>query len=151
MQRPDGNASFEGARLVCASETGHEYLDGTFLLSSLLVSVAKGDGSISQPETARMLDLILAQSGTRHAKAMEMLTSAVMQLANDPDLPVKLQQIAKNLSREEKDAVFSGVIEIAMVDDQLDPGEIRSIDFAGHILGLSQDRIHAELRAITNP
>jgi uncharacterized tellurite resistance protein B-like protein len=149
MPRSDVHAEFDGTRLILDPETGRESCDATFLIASLLVCVARGDGSISQQETARMLDTMLSRPGVGHPEAMHHLTSAVMKLADDRELPLRLQQIAEKLTPAEKDAVFAMVLDIAMADGRLDPGETRSIDFAGQILGLSQDRIHAGLRGIT--
>ena len=148
MDRMSTEAQFQGARLVFGSGSERQSLDAAFLISSLLVSVAKGDGSISDVETARMLDAINSRLGTGNAEALRHLSSAVMSLANDDDIVLRLTRISHGLCREEREAIFSMVLEIALADGILDPGEAISINLAGQILGFSQDRIYSELRSI---
>ena len=141
---------FEGAKLLYEEDGKTTACDATFLISTLLVFVAKGDGEISDVETGRMLDILTTRLGTGNAQALENLSSAIMTLANDKDIALKLRKIGQDLSREETERVFDLMLDIAIVDDQLDSGEVEAVKFAGQILGLSQDRIHSSLRAIAN-
>ena len=135
-------------RLVFQSGAESHSLDATLLISSLLVYTAKGDGYISQVETDRMLELLSSQLDISNGEAMQHLSSAVMSLANDKEVAVKLRHIGEGLSREEKLAVLSMVLDIAMADDELDDGEVKAVAFAGRILGIDQDKVYAELRAL---
>ena len=92
--------------------------------------------------------MLTSYLGEGNAEAMQQLSSAAMTLANDKDIAFKLREIALGLSEDEKDRVFNLVLDVAMVDDILDSGEIQAIKFAGQILGLSQDQIHSALRAL---
>ncbi len=139
---------FEGANLVYEADGETTACDATFLISTLLVFVAKGDGEISEIETGKMLDILTSRFGTGNAQALENLSAAIMTLANDKDIALRLRKIGQDLSQEETERVFDLMLDIAIVDDELDTGEVEAVKFAGQILGLSQDRIHASLRAI---
>jgi uncharacterized tellurite resistance protein B-like protein len=148
MDSMSSQAQFQGAHLVFGSGRDRQAWDAAFLISSLLVSVAKGDGSISDVETTRMLDIVSSRVGTGNAEALRHLSSAVMSLANDEDIVLRLTHISEGLSGDEREAIFCMVLEIALADGILDPGEAVSINLAGQILGFSQDRIYSELRSI---
>ena len=95
-----------------------------------------------------MLDILASKLGTGNAEALQHLSTAVMTLADDKDIALKLRQIGKELSPAETENVFEMMLEIAMADEELDSGEAEAVKFAGQILGLSQDRIYSSLRAL---
>lgn len=142
------NTHFDGANLVFEEAGEASSCDATFLLSNLLVFVAKGDGAISELETDKMLDILASQYGKGNATALQHLSSAVMNLANDKDIALKLRKIGQGLSLAETEQVFNLMLEIAVIDDDLAEGEAEAVKFAGQILGLSQDRIYSGLRAV---
>jgi uncharacterized tellurite resistance protein B-like protein len=144
------NTRIEGTTLLYQENGQTTSCDATFLISTLLVFVAKGDGDISQIETGKMLDILTSRLGRGNAQAMESLSTAIMTLANDRDIALKLRKIGRDLSPEETERVFELMLEVATIDDDLDSGEVEAVKFAGQILGLSQDRIHSALRALAN-
>ncbi len=150
-QGPLTRAHLEGSRLAFKSGAATSGVDATALIAALLVVAAKGDGSISQSETAEMLEIMSSRLETGNAKAMEHLSSAVMNFANEKDLAVRLRGIAQGLSEDEKATVFSMVLDLAGVDGEIHPGEVEAAALAGQILGLSQDAIYSELRELVKP
>ena len=97
-----------------------------------------------------MIELLASRFDTRSSEALERITSAIMALANDVDIAKTLRNISRGLSTVEKQEIFTMMLEVAVVDDILDPGEVEAIKFAGQILGLSQNTIHSELRSISS-
>ena len=140
---------FEGAQLVFDVDWIPETLDARELISRLLVLVAKGDGSISSVETNRMIDALSSSCHIRSAQVLEQLSAAIM-TAVDADNVVYLRQISEGLSLAEKSEIFSMAIDVAMVDDYMDPGELQALDLVGQILGLSQDAIFSRLRKVNS-
>lgn len=138
---------FEGAQLIIGAQDKAESYDARFLISTLLVYVAKGDGSISDLESNKMIELLSSKMDIRSAEALDHLSSAILALSNDEDIGKTLQEISHGLSAAEKGEVFAMMLEVMAVDADLDPGEINAITLAGQILGLSQDTIHSELRS----
>lgn len=138
---------FEGAQLILGDGKRAEVYDARFLISTLLVYVAKGDGNISVLESEKMIDMLSSKFDTRNSEALARLSSAIMALSDDADVVQKLQKISRGLSADEKDEVFAMLLEIALADEDLDSGEIKAIQLAGQILGLSQDAVHSALRS----
>jgi uncharacterized tellurite resistance protein B-like protein len=139
---------FEGAQLVVGADGKAESYDARFLISTLLVFVAKGDGDISELESNKMIDLLSSKMAIRSAEALGYLSSAIMSLSNDEDIVKTLQEIGHGLSAAEKDEVFMMMLDVMVVDEKPEPGEIAAITLAGQILGLSEDVIHSRLRSI---
>ena len=138
---------FEGAQLILGAGEQAEVYDARFLISTLLVYVAKGDGNISDLESDTMIDMLSSKFNTRNSEALARLSSAILALVNDADVVQKLQKISRGLSAAEKDEVFAMLLEVALADEDLDSGEIKAIQLAGQILGLSQDAVHSALRS----
>jgi uncharacterized tellurite resistance protein B-like protein len=138
----------EGAQLIMAAQDNAESYDARFLISTLLVYVAKGDGAISELESNAMLELLSSKMNIRSADALEYLSRAIMALSNDVDIVRTLRHISEGLSAAERDEVFAMLLDVMTVDEDRDPGEVNAITMAGEILGFSQDAIHSRLRAI---
>lgn len=138
---------FEGAQLIIGTNEKAESYDARFLISILLVFVAKGDGEISELESNKMIDLLSSKMAIRSADSLGYLSSAIMSLSNDKDIVKTLQQISHGLSAAEKDDVFTMMLDVMAVDAKLETGEIAAITMAGQILGFSEDVIHSRLRS----
>jgi uncharacterized tellurite resistance protein B-like protein len=139
---------FEGGQLIRGAQDNAESYDARFLISTLLVYVAKGDGAISDQESNAMLELLSSKMKIRSAQALEYLSRAIMALSNDVDIVRTLRRISEGLSAAERDEVFTMLLDVMTVDHDRDPGEVNAITMAGEILGFSQDAIHSRLRAI---
>ena len=150
MDNSSENDQFDGSKFITNTNSGNVSLDVTFLIASLLVYAAKGDGSISQPETDKMIETLCTRLGVGNAEAMDQLSTAVMHLADEGNLTLKLQQLTTGLSQDERESMLAMILEIVMVDGELDLGEYQVVVHTGQILGLSQDKVHSELRSITN-
>jgi uncharacterized tellurite resistance protein B-like protein len=147
MDSAADQSRFEGTKLICGEGDEAEVYDARFLISTLLIFVAKGDGNISNLESDKMIGLLSSKFDTRSAEALERLSTAIMALVNDADVVQKMQKISQGLSADEKSEVFAMLLELALADEDLDPGEIKAIEQAGQILGLSQDAVHTALRS----
>jgi uncharacterized tellurite resistance protein B-like protein len=149
MNETTGQPRFEGTRLVLGAQDTPETYDARYLISTLLVYVAKSDGHISTSESNRMIDLLSAQLKIRGAEALQRLTSAIMALSNDSDIAARLEEIGRGLSAEEKSEVLGMMMEVISVDEDRQSSEIDAITRAGQILGLSLDAVVRYPRRIT--
>ena len=77
----------EGTRLIVESERQNvESYDSQFLVAALLIFIARGSGRIEPEETAKMLDLIQEHFQLAGAETLELLTRAMSELAEKPEL-----------------------------------------------------------------
>jgi uncharacterized tellurite resistance protein B-like protein len=147
MEDSHDGARFEGAQFVLGQQEGAPAYDAKFLISILLVYVAKGDGHIDSVETDRMIDIITTRFDSSGAEAMGLLSDAVRIFTDGGDLVEKLNEISQGLSEAERSDIFDMLFEVIMADGEFADGEARTVEAAGNILGLSQDAIHARIRA----
>ena len=77
---------FEGAQLVVGEDKEATVYDAKFLISILLVYVAKGDGEIDSSETDRMIDILTKRFDSSGAEAMRLLSNAVRTFTDGGDL-----------------------------------------------------------------
>jgi len=129
-----------------AGEQSERY-DSRFLLSALLVFVAKGDGSISNIESQKLVELLSSRFGIRNSEALGHLSKAVMALTDDGGVTATLRNFSQRMSIEEKRDVFTMMLEIAAADGNQEAAEIDAIDEAAKIMAIPQDAIHAAYQA----
>ena len=137
---------FKGAELLVGEAGDATAYDAKFLISVLLVYVAKGDGKIDRVETDRMIDIISTRFDATGAEAMDLLTAAVRMFTDGGNLVEKLRDISRGLSEQECRDIFDMLLEVITADGALADGEVRTAEFAGKLLGLSLDVIHAGIR-----
>ena len=124
-----------------AGEQSERY-DSRFLLSALLVFVAKGDGNISNIESQKLVELLSSRFGIRNSEALDHLSKAVMALTDDGGVTATLRNFSQRMSIEEKRDVFTMMLEIAAADGKQEAAEIDAIDEAAKIMAIPQDAIH---------
>lgn len=149
MTDPIDDARFEGSNLIVGLREQAESYDARYLISTLLVYVAKSDGEISEQESHRMIELLSTQMKMPGPEALERLRGAIMALSDDVDMVARLKEIALGLSDEQKFEVLWMMLDVMAVDESLEPSEMDAVTLGGQILGLSLDTIHSQLRAIT--
>ena len=147
MKEKHSEHSFEGAKLVVVQEGGKSVYDTKFLISILLLYVAKGDGEIDPSETDRMIEIIINHFDSSSAEAMGLLSDAVRAFSDGEDLVERLRDISRGLNQEESKHIFNLLVQVVLADGEVTDGEVRTAHFAGKILGLSQGEISAALHS----
>ena len=150
MKYTQDDARFEGLSLVVGTEGKAESYDARLLIPTLLVYVAKSDGEISELESNRMVDLLSTRMSIRSGEALERLRAAIMALADEKDIVIRLQEVARGLSKEQKFEVLWMMMDVMAVDKNLQRSEMEAVTLAGQVLGLTLDTIHAQLRAVSS-
>ncbi|MCX2978530.1 TerB family tellurite resistance protein [Candidatus Marimicrobium litorale] len=143
MEKENGEHSFEGAKFVVGQEDGKTIYDKKFLVSTLLLYVAKGDGEIGPSETDRMINIITNHFDSNSAEAMGLLSDAVRDFSDEEDVVERLRGISRSLDQKERKEIFNMLVKVILADGNVADGELRTAQFAGEILGLSQDAIQA--------
>jgi len=133
---------FDGDQLIIETSNDTEVYDSRFLVAALLVSVAKGDGRISESETDRMLQLVSDHFHVRSAESLEVLTQAMTQLAENPDLSSILRQLSSVMSMQEKQDVAVMMLKVVAADGRKDAEEMEAFGAAAEILGIDPESMH---------
>lgn len=136
------DARFEDNELVIETQSTTEVYDAKYLVAALLVFVAKGDGVISSDESAEMLALVGAHFNLPSADSLEVLTRAIRDLAENPDLKSLLSELSKILNVQEKEDIALMMLKVVAVDGRRDAEEMEHVGIAAEIIGIPPDVMH---------
>jgi hypothetical protein len=76
----------EGTTLIVETEDGEESYDSKFLVAAMLIFIARGSGTIEPEESAKMIDLIEEHFQMEGAESLELLTRAMTEMIDKPEL-----------------------------------------------------------------
>lgn len=130
---------FEGNKLVVETGTETEEFEAEFLVAVLLFSIASSDGEISPIEIEKMLQLVADHFELGNSESIEILSSAVESLADNPDLTVILKDLASNLTSSQKEDVAVMMYEVVAADSREDEKELDALAAAAEKIGISPD------------
>jgi len=133
---------FEGDALVIETQSATEVYDAKYLVAALLVFVAKGDGNISEPETAQMIDLVNEHFGLASSESLELLTNAMEDIADNPDFEGLLREMSKLLNLAEKEEVALMMLKVAAANGRKDAEEMETLRTAADIIDIPPDVLH---------
>jgi len=134
---------FEGSTLVIETSSGPETYDSQFLVAALLVFVAKGDGDISEKETERMLQLVEEHFHLQSSESLALLTRAMADLAENPDLNSLLRELSHILTPEEKEDIAVMLLKVVAADGDRDGDEMEMLNIASEVIEISADARHS--------
>lgn len=133
---------FEGDALIIETQGAEEVYDAKYLVSSLLVFVAKGDGKISEPETAEMIQLVSEHFGLPSSQSLELLTNAMEDIAENPDFESLLRDLSRLLSVQEKEEVALMMLRVVAANGRKDAEEMGQLRRAAEIIDIPPETLH---------
>ena len=132
----------EGDELIIETVTGTETYDAKYLVAVLLVYVAKGDGVISGNETQQMLALIEEQFNIPSSESLALLTRAIADISDNPDMNNLLSEISLVLSAQEKEDIALMLLKIVAANGRKDAEEMEKLSNAAEIINIPADVMH---------
>jgi uncharacterized tellurite resistance protein B-like protein len=132
----------DGDELVIETQNETETYDTKYLVAALLVFVAKGDGRISESETQEMMALMEEHYQTPSAESLGLLTRAITDMAENPDLNSLLGEISAMLSVAEKEDIAVMLLRLVAADGRKNTEEMEKLRVAGEIMGIPDDAMH---------
>jgi uncharacterized tellurite resistance protein B-like protein len=141
---------FEGNKLVVETGTETEEFEAEFLVAVLLFSIASSDGEISPIEIEKMLQLVADHFELGNSESIEILSSAVESLADNPDLTVILKDLASNLTSSQKEDVAVMMYEVVAADSREDEKELNALAAAAEKIGISPDLLETARQRFTS-
>lgn len=128
--------------LIIETQSGTETYDSKYLVAALLVFVAKGDGTISGMETQQMLALIEEHYHMPSAESLALLTRAITDIAENPDMNSLLGDLSSVLSLDEKEDIAFMLLKVAAADGRKDAEEMEKLSVAAEIINIPADVMH---------
>ena len=132
----------EGTTLVVETGDVRETYDSQFLVAALLIFVARGSGTIEPEETAKMLDLIQGHFQLQGAESLELLTRAMGELAEKPELGVLLAELGRSLSDDDKEDIAVMALKVIAADGRREVAEMEKFNQAVEAVGVSPEIVH---------
>ena len=140
------SSRFEGMQFVVESEKEAKVYELEYLVALMLVAVARSDGHIDEKETAKMLLLVGEYFHLRSSTSLELLTRAVKNLAEDPDLTQLLRGWSSVLTADDKEDIALMMLKIVAADGKRDAEEMAMLHRAAEIIDVSPESLHIAFR-----
>ena len=135
-------STLDGNVLVVETKDGPKTYDSKFLVAALLVYVARGSGQIEPEESAKMIELIQEHFKLQGAESLELLTRAMTEMAEKPDLAQSLTELARTLSDEEKEDIALMALKVVAADGAVEVAEMEQFNTAVAGADISPEIVH---------
>ena len=132
----------EGTTLIIETKEGTETYDSQFLVAALLIFIAQGSGSIEPEESAKMIDLIEDHFQLQGAESLELLTRAMTELAEKPELRQILAGLGRSLSNADKEDIAVMALKVIAADGRRQVAEMEKFNQAVEAIGISPEIVH---------
>ncbi len=132
----------EGTMLVVETKEGTETYDSQFLVAAMLIFVAQGSGSIEPEESAKMIDLIEEHFRLQGAESLELLTRAISEMAEKPELRQSLVDLAPTLSDADKEDIAVMALKVMAANGRRQVAEMEKFNEAVEAIGISPEIVH---------
>jgi uncharacterized tellurite resistance protein B-like protein len=136
------SSRLEGTSLVIETDNGTETYDSRFLVASLLVFIARGSGTIEPEETAKMLELIQSHFHLQGAESLELLTRAMSELAEKPELGNLLTELGQSLADTDKEDIAVMALKVIAADGRRQVAEMEKFNLVVEAVGMPADVVH---------
>lgn len=132
----------DGKTLIVETDDSSETYDSQFLVAALLIFVARGNGSIAPEESAQMLDLIQTHFQLQGAESLQLLTRAMTELAEKPELGELLAELGRSLSDADKEDIAVMALKVIAADGRREVAEMEKFNQAVEAIGISPEIVH---------
>ncbi len=132
----------EGTKLIVETANGVEEYDAKFLVAALLVYIARGSGQIEPEESAQMIELIEGHFRLQSAQSLELITRAMTEMTEKPELAEILIELATTLSDSEKEAIALMALKVVAADGHRHFEEMEQFNRAMEALQISPEIVH---------
>ncbi len=132
----------EDGKLIVETAAGTEEYGSQFLVAALLVYIARTGGEIAPAESARMIDLIEEHFQLQGAESLELITSAMNETVDKPELGLLLTNLAPSLAEAEKEDIAVMALKVVAADGRREFAEMEQFNRAMEAAGVSPETVH---------
>lgn len=132
----------EGTQLIVETSQGTTMYDSRFLVAALLIFIARGSGTIEPEESAKMIDLIEEHFQMEGSESLELLTRAMSEMTDNPELGQALVDLAPTLSDQDKEDIAVMALKVIAADGRRSVSEMEKFSEAVEALEISPDAVH---------
>lgn len=136
------NSRLEGTKLIVETAEGVEEYDSKFLVAALLIYVARGSGQIEPEESAQIIELIEERFHMQGAESLELITRAMTEMIEKPELGSLLTDLAPTLSDTDKEDMALMALKVIAADGRREFAEMEQFNRAMEAAGISPEIVH---------
>jgi uncharacterized tellurite resistance protein B-like protein len=136
------SSRLEGTRLIIETSAGEVEYDSKFLVAALLVYIARGSGQIEPEESAQIIELIEDHFQLQSSESLELITRAMTEMMDKPELGSLLTSLAPGLSDSDKEDIALMSLKVVAADGHRHFAEMEQFDRAMEALGISPEIVH---------
>ena len=135
------SSKLDGKTLIIETSEGTKSYDTKSVVAGLLVFVARGSGQIEE-ESAKIVALIQDYFCMQGSEALELITTVMSDLADNPALAEPLVDLGVSLSDGDKEDIALMGLKVIAADGHRDAAEMEQFNFAMGALGISPEVVH---------
>ncbi len=135
-------SKLRGKELVVETKFGIRVYDYRFFAAALLIFVSRGSGTIEPEESAAMIELIREHFGLEGAESLDLLTRAMTEMAEDPELGGELAKLGQTLAEAEKEDIAVMALKVIAADGKREFEEMQQFNLALEAIGATPETIH---------
>lgn len=132
----------EGTKLIVETEDGTKTYDSKFLVAAMLIFIARGSGTIEPEESAKMIDLIEERFQMESSESLELLTRAMSEMAENPELGQALVDLAPTLTEQDKEDIAVMALKVIAADGRRQVAEMEKFNEAVEAIGITPETVH---------
>ncbi len=132
----------EGTKLIVETAEGVEEYDSKFLVAALLIYIARGSGQIEPEESAQIIELIEERFHMQGAESLELITRAMTEMIEKPELGPLLTDLAPTLSDTDKEDMALMALKVIAADGRREFAEMEQFNRAMEAAGISPEIVH---------
>ena len=136
------SSRLEGTNLIIETREGTQSYDSKFLVAALLVFVARGSGQIEPEESAEMIELIEEHFHMQGPESLELITTAMAEMADKPTLTTLLADLGTTLADGDKEDIALMGLKVVAADGRREVAEMEQFNRAMEALGISPETVH---------
>jgi len=131
-----------GTRLIVETAEGIQEYDSQFLVAALFVYVARADGQITPEESGQMIELLEAHYHLQGAESLELLTRAMDEMVDRPQLGLLLTDLVPTLAESEKEDIALMALKVVAADGRRHVAGMEHFNRAMEAAGITPEIVH---------
>ena len=132
----------EGTKLIIETADGVEEYDSQFLVAALLIYIARGSGQIEPEESAQIIELIEEHFKLQGSESLELITRAMSEMIDKPELAELLTGLAPTLTDSDKEDIALMALKVIAADGHRDFAEMEQFNRAMEAIDISPEIVH---------
>jgi uncharacterized tellurite resistance protein B-like protein len=136
------HTALSGNVLIVETRDGPISYDSRFLVAALLIFIARGSGSIEPEESSKMIELLGEHFHLKGSEALELLTYAISELRERPNLAASLAELGQTLPDQEKEDIAVMALKVIAADGRREVAEMEQFNAAVEAVQVSPEVVH---------